>query len=110
MKQSVSVLLAIALGLSVLSRTGGQTPQGADDVIRVRSNEVRLDIVVKDKKGRPVKDLTMNDFEVVEDGITQKIASFRFVDREGPRGANESPAAKEGNVASEPTGPTVLCG
>ena len=56
MKPLLTVLLAIALGLGVLSRTGGQTPQGGDDVIRVRSNEVRLDIVVKDKKGRPVKD------------------------------------------------------
>ena len=100
MKQLVTVLLAIALGLGVLGRTGGQTPQ--DDVIRVRSNEVRLDIVVKDKKGRPVKDLTANDFEVLEDGIPQKIASFRFVNREGAPEANASPAPGESNVGSQP--------
>lgn len=98
MKRLVTVLLAIALGFCVLSRTGGQTPQGEDDVIRVRSNEVRLDIVVKDKKGRPVKDLTANDFEVLEDGIVQKIASFRFVNREGSQDANEKSAAEERNV------------
>ena len=49
MKQLVTLILAIALSLSILNRTGGQTPQSQDDVIRVRSNEVRLDIVVKDK-------------------------------------------------------------
>ena len=38
MKPLLTVLLAIALGLGLLSRTGGQTPQGGDDVIRVRSN------------------------------------------------------------------------
>ena len=102
MKQLVTLLLAIALGLGVLSRTGGQTPQNQDDVIRVRSNEVRLDIVVKDKKGRPVKDLTANDFEVLEDGTTQKIASFRFVNREAPREANASPASGVSNVGSQP--------
>ena len=106
MKQPLTALLAIALGLCVLNRTGGQTPQGGDDVVRVRSNEVRLDIVVKDKKGRPVKDLTASDFEVLEDGITQKIASFRFVNREGPGDANESPASRESNVGSMPTAST----
>ena len=105
MKQLVTVLLAIALGLSVLSRTGGQTQ---DDVIRVRSNEVRLDIVVKDKKGRPVKDLTANDFEVLEDGTTQKIASFRFVNRERPREANAAPAPGESNAGAQPAASTVL--
>ena len=51
-------------------------------MIRVRSNEVRLDIVVKDKKGRPIKDLKPADFEVLEDGVPQKVESFRFVTRE----------------------------
>ncbi len=101
MKRLLTVLLAITLGVCVLSRTGGQTPQGGDDVIRVRSNEVRLDIVVKDKKGRPVKDLTANDFEVVEDGVPQKIASFRFVNREGPRDASENPATEGSDAGSK---------
>ena len=105
MKQLMAVLLAIALGLCVLNRTGGQTPQSQDDVIRVRSNEVRLDVVVKDKKGRPVKDLNANDFEVLEDGVTQKIASFRFVNREGPPQATASPATAESNPGSNPTAP-----
>lgn len=108
MKQLVTLLLAIALGLSILNRTGGQTPQSQDDVIRVRSNEVRLDIVVKDKKGRPVKDLTAEDFEVLEDGTTQKIASFRFVNREHPREANATPAPGERNVGSQPAASAVV--
>src|ERR1044072_8141658 len=107
MKRLVTVLLAVALAFSVLSRTGGKTPQGGDDVIRVRSNEVRLDIVVKDKKGRAVKDLTASDFEVLEDGVAQKIASFRFVNREGPQDASEKAAADERNAGSQPTTSTV---
>src|ERR1700741_4637766 len=84
MKPFFSLLLIVSLGLpSVLTR--GQTPaQDQDDVIRVRSNEVRLDIVVKDKKGRPIKDLKPADFEVLEDGVPQKVESFRFVTREAP--------------------------
>jgi VWFA-related protein len=105
MNRLVAVLLAIGLSLSVLGQTGRQTPQDTDDVIRVRSNEVRLDIVVKDKKGRPVKDLTTNDFEVVEDGVPQKIASFRFVNREAPRNANERPATGETDVSTRQPAP-----
>jgi len=108
MKPLLTVLLAIALGLGVLSRTGGQTPQGGDDVIRVRSNEVRLDIVVKDKKGRPVKDLSANDFEVLEDGVSQKIVSFRLVNREGPGEANKSTASGESKVATTEGAPTTV--
>ena len=75
MKSFLSLLLVAAMGLQAVS-------QEQDDVIRVRSNEVRLDVVVKDKKGRPIRDLTAADFEVLEDGVRQKIESFRFVSRE----------------------------
>src|SRR6185436_9538713 len=82
MKRFVSLFLAIGLSLSAVNRTGGQTPQDQEEVIRFRTNEVKLDIVVKDKKGRPVRDLTASDYEVMEDGVPQKIQSFRFVSRE----------------------------
>ncbi len=82
MKQFLSLLLIVATGFSpVLTR--GQTPaQDQDEVIRFRSNEVRLDVVVKDKKGRPIRDLKAVDFEILEDGVMQKVESFRFVTRE----------------------------
>ena len=44
-----------------------------------------LDVVVRDKKGRPVKDLGATDFEVFEDGIRQKIESFRLYQKEAAR-------------------------
>ena len=108
MKQFVSLLLAIGLSLSAIQGTSGQTPQGQDEVIRVRTNEVRLDVVVKDKKGRPVKDLTAGDFEVLEDGVSQKIASFRFVNREATPEADtatRSSERKETNPSAPVTTP-----
>src|SRR5215213_4100727 len=73
--------------------------QEQDEVIRFRSNEVRLDVVVKDKKGRQIRDLKATDFEVLEDGVPQKIESFRFVTRGAARGA--------GAVYSDGHGPRV---
>ena len=82
MKSLLSLVLAITVGFSpALLRAQTTTPQDQDDVVRFRSNEVQLDIVVKDKKGRPVKDLKAADFEVFEDGVLQKVESFRFVTR-----------------------------
>ena len=80
--------------------------QDQDEVIRVRSNEVRLDVVVKDKKGRPVKDLNATDFEVLEDGVPQKVESFRFVSREAaPNVAQKKDDKSPDAVSTAPTPP-----
>jgi VWFA-related protein len=104
MKTFLSLLLIVSTGFSpVLTR--GQTPaQDQDDVVRVRSNEVRLDIVVKDKKGRPIKDLKQGDFEVLEDGVPQRVESFRFVTREVVPVKTET---KDDKVAVAPTATTA---
>src|ERR1043166_6524665 len=96
MKTFLSLLLIIAIGLQAAS-------QQQEDVIRVRSNEVRLDVVVKDKKGRSIRDLKLTDFEVLEDGVPQKIESFRFVTRETTPGIPESKDEKSADVSSAAT-------
>ena len=93
MKTFVATLLSIAMGILPFRVVPAQQPapqQTPDDVIRVRTKEVRLDIVVKDKKGRLVKDLSATDFEIAEDGVPQQIQSFRFVNREGAEGSSEA--------------------
>src|SRR2546423_15617006 len=46
------------------------------DVIKVTSNLVSLDVIVKDKKGKPVTDLKAEDFTVSENVVRQKIEFF----------------------------------
>src|SRR5690242_12663133 len=94
MKPFLSLLLIAAIGLQAVS-------QEQDEVVRVRSNEVRLDVVVKDKKGRPIRDLKPSDFEVLEDGVPQKVESFRFVSRE------TAPANSESKDGKSPDGPST---
>ena len=80
MKSFPSLALIVITALSP-SLNLAQTPAAPqqDEVVRFRTNEVRLDVVVRDKKGRPIKDLKATDFEVSEDGVPQKVESFRFV-------------------------------
>jgi VWFA-related protein len=67
------------------SQVGAQNPPpgpgGAppEPVIRAKVDEVALDLVVRDKKGRLVKNLTSGDVEIYEDGVRQQIRSFRLV-------------------------------
>jgi VWFA-related protein len=54
----------------------------ADQKIVLGTSEVVLDVVVRDKKGHPVRDLAASAFEVYEDGVKQQIQSFRLHQRE----------------------------
>ncbi|HKR21223.1 MAG TPA: VWA domain-containing protein [Pyrinomonadaceae bacterium] len=47
-----------------------------DDVVRVKSNLVNIDVLVKDKKGKYVPDLKSEDFTISENGVPQKIEFF----------------------------------
>lgn len=47
-----------------------------EDVVRVKSNLVNIDVLVKDKKGKYVPDLKAEDFTIFENGGPQKIEFF----------------------------------
>ena len=47
-----------------------------DEVVKVKSNLVHIDVIVKDKKGKYVSDLKAEDFVVTENGQPQKIEFF----------------------------------
>jgi VWFA-related protein len=47
--------------------------------IQSKTEEVLLDVIVRDKKGHPVTDLRAEDFQVLDNGTPKKISSFRLV-------------------------------
>ena len=65
---------------------------------------VLVDVVVRDKRGQPVRDLTEADFELSEDGVAQKIGSFTPI--QGPPAAPKTAtAAAPAPAAAAPPGP-----
>src|SRR5689334_5702668 len=46
---------------------------------KVTVEEVLLDIIVRDKKGKPISDLKPEELKVTDNGAPQTIASFRLV-------------------------------
>jgi len=108
-RYSVVVGLVVSIVSSLLITAFGQTPttsnQQNQQTLTIGTVEIPLDIVVRDKKGRPVRDLTRADFEVYEDGVKQQIESFQLVSRDEQRKATTKGGTVEVNAASNPTAP-----
>jgi len=73
---------AAAIVLCAGAAVGGrqsQAPASSGRSVQTRSEEVLLDVVVRDKKGRAVNDLKQEDFHVLDNGDPKPIKSFRLV-------------------------------
>jgi VWFA-related protein len=57
-----------------------QTPQPPQPEIRTGADEVILDVVVRDKKGKLLRELGPADFEVYDNGVKMPIRSVRLVE------------------------------
>ena len=75
---SKKFLLALLVVLYLVLPAFAQTQ--SDDVVRITTNLVQVDVVVT-KKGKPIKDLKAEDFEIFEDGRKQEIISFAYVSK-----------------------------
>ena len=72
-----AALLVWLLALNVVAQEkNAQGPQPAR--LRVTTELVLVNVVVRDKKGNPVADLKKEDFTVFEDGQKQQVSSFDF--------------------------------
>ncbi len=91
-----TLVVMLAAGGDARSQTASsdQTPR---DTLRVGVTEILLDIIATDKKGRQIKDLRAEEFEVFEDGVKQRITAFRQVEADGSvTGEPVEPAAAPG--------------
>ena len=77
----------------------GQPQQASSDqtptTIRSTAQEVLLDMVFRDKKGRTIRDVRPQEIHVLEDGVEQNLTSFRLVE-----GNTTKPAAPGTETAS----------
>jgi VWFA-related protein len=69
-------LLALLLSFCIFLPALAQTDK--DDVVKITTNLVQIDAVVT-KDGKPVSNLTVDDFEIYQDGRKQAITSFAYI-------------------------------
>lgn len=105
--------LAFVLLLSLVVNSLGQTPtpvppqqdQSDDEVVRITTNLVQIDVTVTDKKGQPVTDLRPEEVEILEDNRPQKITNFSYVSLDNT--AEGQPLAANSPAPTDKSAPPV---
>ena len=97
---NISGIVAAVLVL-LLGTPRAQEPQRAAGTVKEGVTAVLVDVVVRDKRGQPVRDLTEADFELSEDGVAQKIGSFTPI-QEPPAAPKMATAAAPAPAAAVP--------
>ncbi|MCG6926296.1 MAG: VWA domain-containing protein [Acidobacteria bacterium] len=87
-------------------------PEAVPEIAGGEIEQVTVDVVVLDKKGRPVTGLTQGDFTVLDEGEPQEIVSFELIDRQ-PGATDALPEARPRvvtnlEVATEKPGRTFV--
>lgn len=57
--------------------------QQPDDVLKIDTDLVSVDVVVRDSEGRPVRNLRQEDFKLLVDGVEQPLSFFHVESRNG---------------------------
>ncbi|MDQ2919830.1 MAG: hypothetical protein M3R10_08150, partial [Verrucomicrobiota bacterium] len=86
MKKFISAAAFIIFVATVcLSQTAAPTvtpapkPVDAEDVVKISTSLIQVDVSVTDNSGKVVRDLKSEDFEIYENGKKQKITNFSFI-------------------------------
>src|SRR5256885_658710 len=77
-----SLAALILLCASSLAQQDQSQPNNASQAattVHATSQEVVLDMVFRDKKGRAIRDVRPEEIHVAEDGVEQKLTSFHLV-------------------------------
>ena len=76
---SSRVVLGVFIGIVAAAALAAQTPQNPP-IFKSAVQLIDVDVVVTDKDGNPVKDLTRDDFEIIEHGRSQEVRTFTLID------------------------------
>jgi VWFA-related protein len=110
----VVIVAAVATLTGTPTVMSGQQPaQRAQGTVQAGVNAVLVDVVVRDKKGEPVRDLKQSEIQLTEDGVPQTIASFApvFDNAAAPAvSAAPAPAAPDTPAASAVGAPPPVDG
>lgn len=101
-------LLAVVGSFTLAWGLVAQTPatqetsanQSSAPSLRVNTQEVTLDMVFRDKKGKTIHDIRPQEVHVFEDGVEQHLSSFTYV--EGQNAPTPAPGSPSGPVAMDP--------
>ncbi|MCY7345044.1 MAG: VWA domain-containing protein [Pyrinomonadaceae bacterium] len=90
---------------SVFAQTPPPKPAEDDDVVKISTTLIQVDVTVTDKRGKIITDLKPEDFEIYENGERQDITNFSFVANVKTQPA---PTPKTSSESPPPPPPTPI--
>lgn len=107
-----ALALVFAFAISGFAQTPRPTAtpkptEANEDVVRISTSLIQIDVTVTDKNGKIVTDLKPEDFEVYENKEKQNITNFSFVST-GAEAEPAPPASKEKSPTSAVLPPATL--
>lgn len=103
----VALLFSVSVSAQVPSPTPTPTPARDDgEVVKISTALIQLDVTVVDRKGNPITDLGLDEFEMYENGQKQKISGVSFVSSVNERRpATERPDPTQPPIPAPTIGP-----
>src|SRR5437588_2611383 len=107
LQSSLAAMLIAALLLSTLAAQPQQSNNSGQGAFRIRveTEVVLVNVVARDKQGKPMQDLKAEDFTVLEDGKSQHILSFDSENLDTTPIITISAGPAQQSVTEQPTAP-----
>lgn len=94
----IAIILLCAVAAS--SQSIKPTPPDDNDVVKISTSLIQIDVSVTDSKGKVITDLKPSEVEIYENGQKQKITNFSFIS--SVKTTTEKPAAVDKNAVPVP--------
>lgn len=108
MKWFVVFITVLFSSICAVGQSSAPTPQPTpppaidNDVVKITTNLIQVDVMVTDLKGKPVTDLRPEEIEIYENGEKQKITNFSFITSVRERVDKPKEKAKDPTALPEP--------
>jgi len=104
-----AVTLFLVFASSIFSQTikpsAVPTPPADDDIVKISTSLIQIDVTVTDKSGKIISDLKPEEVEIYENGVKQEISNFSFISN--VKSESEITPATPGNIPAAPP-PTAI--
>lgn len=93
-KLFLSMIAAALIAVSVSAQDVPKPTSTPEDVVKITTSLVQVDVTVVDKDGRPIRDLKPNEIRIFENGKEQAVSGLTFVAGTQPAGDSKADRAK----------------
>ncbi|MDQ6785214.1 MAG: VWA domain-containing protein [Acidobacteriota bacterium] len=106
-----TLLFIFCFSLPVLAQkptpTATPMPEANEDVVKISTNLIQVDVTVTDRSGKVITDLKPEEFEIYENGEKQNITNFSFISSIKTQAEKPAPS-KDKSAVPLPIPPTAI--